>query len=138
MLEITLAAERVGDCRQRLPLGDLPIFESTEGLEDGVCLARLLAERGLSGLAYRRKGTEDRQPPLCESSRWTGGACDSEVWAHTLTFSTNLMASMAMAVGWASGGWCASGGCSDFILSACRCNMCVVVLLLAVYTAVVG
>jgi hypothetical protein len=69
MLEIIVAAERVGDGRQRLLLGNLPRFESTESLEDGVCLARLFAERGLSGLAYRRKRAEDRQPPLCESSR---------------------------------------------------------------------
>jgi hypothetical protein len=81
MLEITVAAERVGDCRQRLPLGDLPIFESTESLEDGVCLVRLLAERGLSGLAYRRKRAEERQPLLCESSIWTDVTCDGEMWA---------------------------------------------------------
>jgi hypothetical protein len=52
MLEIIVAAERGGDVRQRLLLGDLPRFELTEGLEDGGCLARLLTERGLSGLAY--------------------------------------------------------------------------------------
>jgi hypothetical protein len=89
MLEITVAAERVGDGRQRLFLGNLPRFESTEGLEDGDCLARLLAKRGLSGLAYaagwvgafRRKGAEDRQPLLCESSKWTDVTCDGEMWA---------------------------------------------------------
>jgi hypothetical protein len=81
LLEIMVAAERVGDGRQRLLLGNLPIFESTESLEDGVCLVRLLAERGLSGLAYRRKRAEERQPLLCESSIWTDVTCDGEMWA---------------------------------------------------------
>jgi hypothetical protein len=87
VLEIVMAAECLGDDRQRLPLRNLPIFESSERRDDDVALACLLSEPGLSELpfvsTYERTKTELKIAGLGFEML-------------TLTFSTNLIASTAM------------------------------------------
>jgi hypothetical protein len=50
VLEVVMAAEYIGNYRQRILLRDLPIFEPPERREDDVGLGCLLSEPGLSEL----------------------------------------------------------------------------------------
>jgi hypothetical protein len=103
VLEIVMAAECIGNDRQRLPLRDLSIFESSERREDDVGLTCLLSEPGLSELP---------SVSTYERTKIKLKIADLGFGMLTLTFSTNLIASTAMFTGslGAAGSPCAFAG----------------------------